>query len=146
MPSASFAQYKDKKAAEEAPKTETELIIESARSAETPVVITLEQALEIALSENVSVKVADMEIERTGYAKKGAYAALFPQIDASGAYQRTIKKQVMYMDVDMSSIMGGGIPGGNGGGTGDGGAQDEGQIPETAAASKGSGGGIEVGR
>ena len=146
VPSASFAQYKDKKAAEEAPKTETELIIESARSAETPVVITLEQALEIALSENVSVKVADMEIERTGYAKKGAYAALFPQIDASGAYQRTIKKQVMYMDVDMSSIMGGGIPGGNGGGTGDGGAQDEGQIPETAAASKGSGGGIEVGR
>ena len=146
VPSASFAQYKDKKAAEEAPKTETELIIESARSAETPVVITLEQALEIALSENVSVKVADMEIERTGYAKKGAYAALFPQIDASGAYQRTIKKQVMYMDVDMSSIMGGGIPGGNGGGTGDGGAQDEGQISETAAASKGSGGGIEVGR
>ena len=146
VPSASFAQYKDKKAAEEAPKTETELIIESARSAETPVVITLEQALEIALSENVSVKVADMEIERTGYAKKGAYAALFPQIDASGAYQRTIKKQVMYMDVDMSSIMGGGVQGGNGGGTGDGGAQDEGQIPETAAASKGSGGGIEVGR
>ena len=146
VPSASFAQYKDKKTAEEAPKTEAELILESAQSAETPVVITLEQALEIALSENVSVKVADMEIERTGYAKKGAYAALFPQIDASGAYQRTIKKQVMYMDVDMSAIMGGGAPGGSTGGTGDGGAQDEGQIPETAAASKGTGGGIEVGR
>ena len=145
VPSASFAQYKDKKAAEEAPKTETELIIESARSAETPVVITLEQALEIALSENVSVKVADMEIERTGYAKKGAYAALFPQIDASGAYQRTIKKQVMYMDVDMSSIMGG-AAGGNGGAAGDGVTQDPGQVPETAAASKGAGGGIEVGR
>ena len=146
VPSASFAQYRDKKTAEEAPKTETELILESAQSAETPVVITLEQALEIALSENVSVKVADMEIERTGYAKKGAYAALFPQIDASGAYQRTIKKQVMYMDVDMSSIMGGGASGGSTGGTGDGGAQDDGQIPETAAASKGTGGGIEVGR
>ena len=146
VPSASFAQYKDKKTADEAPKTEAELILESAQSAETPVVITLEQALEIALSENVSVKVADMEIERTGYAKKGAYAALFPQIDASGAYQRTIKKQVMYMDVDMSAIMGGGAAGGNGAGTGDGGTQDPGQIPETAAASKGSGGGIEVGR
>ena len=74
-------------------------------------VITLEQALEIALSENVSVKVADMEIERTGYAKKGAYASLFPQIDMSGSYQRTIKRQVMYMDIDagsMSSMMGGG--------------------------------------
>ncbi len=146
VPSASFAQYRDKKTAEEAPKTETELILESAQSAETPVVITLEQALEIALSENVSVKVADMEIERTGYAKKGAYAALFPQIDASGAYQRTIKKQVMYMDVDMSAIMGGGAAGGNGGAAGDGGTQDDGQIPETAAASKGTGGGIEVGR
>ena len=146
VPSASFAQYKDKKTADEAPKTEAELILESAQSAETPVVITLEQALEIALSENVSVKVADMEIERTGYAKKGAYAALFPQIDASGAYQRTIKKQVMYMDVDMSAIMGGGAAGGNGAGTGDGGTQDPGQIPETAAASKGLGGGIEVGR
>jgi outer membrane protein TolC len=115
VPSASFAQYKDKSAAEEAPKTEAQLILESAEAAEKPVVITLEQALEIALSENVSVKVADMEIERTGYAKKGAYAALFPQIDASGAYQRTIKKQVMYMDVDMSAIMGGGAAGGNGG-------------------------------
>ena len=39
---------------------------------DTQVVRPLEQALEIALSENVSVKVADMEIERTGYAKKGA--------------------------------------------------------------------------
>ncbi len=142
--SASYAQYKD--ASADASKSEAALILESAETAEKPVVITLEQALEIALSENVSVKVADMEIERTGYAKKGAYAALFPQIDASGAYQRTIKKQVMYMDVDMSAIMGGGAAGGNGAGTGDGGTQDPGQIPETAAASKGSGGGIEVGR
>ena len=38
--------------------------LEKAKSSETPVVITLEQALEIALSENVSVKVADLEIKR----------------------------------------------------------------------------------
>lgn len=67
--------------------------------AQSPAVITLEQALEIALSENVSVKVADREIERTRYAKKGTYAALFPQIDASGSYQRTLKKQKMYVDI-----------------------------------------------
>lgn len=80
-------------------------------SAETPgepVPLTLEQALQIALSENVSVRVADLEIQRTGYARKGSYAALFPQIDGSGSYQRTIKKQVMYMDFDMSKMMGGG--------------------------------------
>ena len=74
----------------------------------TPKVVTLEQALAIALSENASVKVADMEIEKTGYARKGSYAALFPQIDGSASYQRTIKKQVMYMDFDTSSLMGGG--------------------------------------
>ncbi len=61
--------------------------------------ITLDQALEIALSENVSVKVADLEVQRSAYAKKGAYAALFPQIEANAAYQRTIQKQKMYVDI-----------------------------------------------
>jgi len=108
-----LAQYRTKDV-EEQPKTEAQLILEQADSSETPVIITLEQALEIALSENISVKVADMEIKRTEYAKKGTYAALFPQIDVTGAYQRTIKKQVMYMDFDMSSLggaMGGGAEG-----------------------------------
>ncbi len=67
------------------------------------VVLTLNDALQIALSENVAVKVADKEIQRTEYAKKGTYASLFPQINASGAYQRTIKKQMMYMDSDSGS-------------------------------------------
>ena len=113
---------------------------------EGPIVITLEQALEIGLSENISVKVADMEIERTGYAKKIAYASLFPQIDISGAYQRTIKKQVMYMDIDMSSMMGGAAGGATGGETG--GAETD-QIPEgseSSSSSSSSGGGLEVGR
>ena len=125
---------------------ETQLILEQAENAETPVVITLEQALKIALSENVSVKVADMEIKRTEYAKKGTYASLFPQIDASGAYQRTIKKQVMYMDFDMSSL-GGMMGGGAGEGEGEGGETvipDGVQIPETEGSS--NGGGLEVGR
>ena len=96
-PVAATAQYKDKKTAEQTPKTETELLLERAEVAQQPVVITLEQALQIALSENVAVKVADLEIKRTQYAKKGAYASLYPQIDLTGSYQRTIKKQVMYM-------------------------------------------------
>ncbi|MCC8199850.1 MAG: TolC family protein [Tannerellaceae bacterium] len=65
---------------------------------EAPLVLTLEQALEIALSENPTVKVAEQEIEKTEYARKGTYAALFPQIDFSASYDRTIKKQVMYFD------------------------------------------------
>ena len=110
---------------------------EEPQESQDTVVITLEDALRIALSENVAVKVADKEIERVGWAKKGTYASLFPQINATGSYQRTLKKQVMYMDFDMSSI--GGAAGGSGAGEGE--AGNEGR-----ASSSGGGGGIEVGR
>jgi outer membrane protein TolC len=40
-----------------------------------------------------------MTIEKTGYAKKGAYSALYPNISANGSYQRTLKKQVMAMEM-----------------------------------------------
>lgn len=69
----------------------------------------LREALEIALSENPTVKVADKEIQKKQYARKGSYAALFPQVNFSGDYGRTLKKQVMYMDFDMGS-MGGDLP------------------------------------
>ena len=109
--------------------------LSAADTASSPVVITLEQALQIALSENIPVKVADQEIQRTTYARKGTYASLFPQIDVSGTYQRTIKKQVMYMDFDMSSMEGGG-----GSSEGDGTGSGEGfTIPDTSE-------GLEVGR
>ena len=135
------AQYKTNEP-EDASKAAVQEILKEAEAAETPVAITLEQALEIALSENVSVKVADMEIERTGYAKKGAYASLFPQIDASAAYQRTIKKQVMYMDFDMSSL--GGMLGG-GAGDGSDASGDTGSDSSSSSSSSSSGG-MEVGR
>lgn len=64
-----------------------------------PLQLTLEQALEIALSENNTIKIADMTIEKTGYAKKGSYAALYPNINISGSYQRTLLKQVMVMEM-----------------------------------------------
>ena len=117
-----------------APQTDT--------AVQAPTVITLEQALQIALSENASVKVADKEIERTGYARKGTYSALYPQVSGSGSYQRTLKKQVMYMDFDMGDLTGG-FPGDN--------IPEESGV-ETKAGGKGgnegttSGGGIEVGR
>ena len=60
--------------------------------------LSLEQALEIALSENPTIKIADQQIEIKRYAKQGTYAALYPQIDATASYQRVIKKQTMSMD------------------------------------------------
>ena len=53
--------------------------------------IDLAQALEIALSENPTIKVANQEIEKKRYAHKGTLASLFPQISYSADYSRTLK-------------------------------------------------------
>ena len=71
---------------------------QSAAQPEQKLVLTLEQALEIALSENPTIKIADQQIEIKRYAKQGTYASLYPQIDATASYQRVIKKQTMSMD------------------------------------------------
>jgi len=66
--------------------------------------IDLNTALDIALSENPNMKVADMEITKKQYAKKSAYGTLLPQIDLIGQYQRTLKRQTMYLDGDFSML------------------------------------------
>ena len=54
--------------------------------------LTLDDALKIALSESPTVQIADQTIEAKKYAKKGTYAALWPEISASASYQRYIEK------------------------------------------------------
>ncbi|MBP5538353.1 MAG: TolC family protein [Bacteroidales bacterium] len=66
--------------------------------------LTLDDAIKVALSESESVQIADKEVVRTGHAKKGTYAALFPQIDASGSYQRVLIKN------DIRAMMGNDSP------------------------------------
>lgn len=85
-------------------------------SSDNIIFLSLEDAVSIALEESPTVKMAGNEIVKTGYAKKGTYAALYPQIEASAAYQRTIKKQVMYMggfdggiEVGMNNSWNGGL-------------------------------------
>ena len=67
--------------------------------AQEPLRLTLDQALEIALLESNTIKIADMTVEKTGYAQKGSYASLYPNVNISGSYQRTLQKQVMVMDM-----------------------------------------------
>lgn len=115
--------------------------VQTAATADTSkVILSLEDAINVALGENISVKIADKEIKRTEYAKRGSYASLFPQIDGSLSYQRTIKKQVMYMDFDMSSLApgAGSLPGGQGG-------APEGETKAGDSGDKGNKG-LEVGR
>ncbi len=95
LPSAAWAQFQG----QERPQTDSTLVI------------SLEDALKIALSENTSVKVADMEIQRTKYAQKGSYGALFPQISATGMYSYAIQKQKVFFgsDDEDSGSSGGGM-------------------------------------
>lgn len=65
---------------------------------ETELIVDLNTAIEIALNENPTIKIADMEITKKEYSKKSAYGALMPQVDLIGQYQRTIKRQTMYLD------------------------------------------------
>ena len=60
--------------------------------------LTLNQALEIALSDNPAIKVADQEIQLKKTANKEAYAGLFPEVSLTGSYQRAVKKQTMAMN------------------------------------------------
>ena len=62
---------------------------------EKPLVLTLEKAIEIALSDNPTIKVANTEIERYDYVKKQVVSSLYPQIDASAQYALAIRKQEM---------------------------------------------------
>ena len=79
---------------------------------EDKVVLTLDDALKIALSENTSVKVADLEIQRQEYARKGSYGSLLPQVSGSGMYSYALKKQKVYFGSDKTDDEGGSSSGG----------------------------------
>ncbi|MBP3548070.1 MAG: TolC family protein [Alistipes sp.] len=63
--------------------------------AEAQVQLTLDKAIEIALNDNPTIKVADLEIERYDYVYKQAVSTLYPQIEASGQYALAIRRQEM---------------------------------------------------
>lgn len=64
-----------------------------------PLTLTRQQCLEIALRDNPTVRVADMEVRKVDYSKKETLAQLFPQIDFSTSYQRSIELQTVRMNM-----------------------------------------------
>ncbi len=59
--------------------------------------VTLDECIRIALNENPSIIVADMEIQRVDYSKKQTLGQLFPQVNFTVNYNRTLAKQTMVM-------------------------------------------------
>ena len=63
------------------------------------VIMSRKECLEIALQDNPTVRIADLEVKKVDYAKKETLASVFPSIDFSGAYQRSIELQTIRMDL-----------------------------------------------
>lgn len=59
----------------------------------------LKQVLELGLSTSPTIKIADKQLKRVDYSNKEKYAALFPNIVATGSYQRALKKQRMFFNI-----------------------------------------------
>ncbi len=57
------------------------------------------RCVEIALSENPTIKVADLEVKRMVYARRETTGSLYPSIDFQGAYQRAIELQTVSMNM-----------------------------------------------
>lgn len=65
--------------------------------AQETLVLTLDKAISIALSENPTIKVADEEIQLKESGKKEALWSLLPEANLVGSYTRTIQKQTFAM-------------------------------------------------
>ena len=57
------------------------------------------KCVEIALSENPTIKVADLEVKRMVYARRETTGSLYPSIDFQAAYQRAIELQTISMNM-----------------------------------------------
>ena len=64
-------------------------------AAEAQMTLSLDQAIEIALSDNPTIVVAGLEVERYDYVKKQTVSALYPKLDVSGQYSYALRKQEM---------------------------------------------------
>ena len=60
--------------------------------------LTLEQAIEIAISDNPTIQVAEQTVQLKKISNKETVMGLLPEASLAGSYTRTIKKQTMVMN------------------------------------------------
>ena len=69
-----------------------------AATAQEKLALTLDQAIEIALSDNPTIQVAEQTIELKKISDRETVLGVLPEASLTGAYTRTIKKQTMVMN------------------------------------------------
>ena len=73
----------------------------AANAQNTNLELSLDKAIEIALSDNPTIKIADMEIVRQDYVRKETVGNLLPSLSAGGTYSRNIMKQKLGGSIDI---------------------------------------------
>ncbi|MBQ4366741.1 MAG: TolC family protein [Muribaculaceae bacterium] len=76
----------------------------SAQTTTSPLMLSLDECVRIALSDNPTIRINEMEIERTDYSKKETLGQLLPTINFTGQYTRTLAKQTMTMNTGEGSM------------------------------------------
>ncbi len=66
-----------------------------AQEAQSKMTLTLEEAVDIALSDNPTIKIAELEVERYDYVRKATMGALLPQVSVDGTLNQTLQSQSM---------------------------------------------------
>ena len=67
-------------------------------TAQETLTLTLDQAIEIALSDNPTIQVAEQTVQLKKISNKETVMGLLPEASLAGSYTRTIKKQTMVMN------------------------------------------------
>jgi outer membrane protein TolC len=80
------------------------MFIGGAATAHAQLALSLDECVNIALNENPTIKVQEMEITRTDYSRKEAIGQLLPSVSLAGQYTRNLSLQTMYMDTDAGTM------------------------------------------
>ena len=80
------------------------MLIGGTVSAQAQLWLSLDECIRIALNENPTIKVQEMEITRVDYSHKEALGQLLPTINLAGQYQRNLSLQTMYMDTGQGTM------------------------------------------
>ena len=80
------------------------LLASGALGAQAQLALSLDECVRIALNENPTIKVQEMEITRVDYSRKATIGQLLPSVNLAGQYTRNLSLQTMYMDTDAGTM------------------------------------------
>lgn len=80
------------------------MMIGGAVSGHAQLMLSLDECIRIALNENPTIKVQEMEITRVDYSRKEVLGQLLPTISLAGQYTRNLSLQTMYMDTEAGTM------------------------------------------